>query len=67
MPKKNPYDLELDPAHMELDPDRPFLEQFEEAALISDQALEWLKKEIYDHPDRLSLFSNIRLVKDSEY
>lgn len=47
---------------MELDGDRPFLEQFEEMAMIDNQALEWLCDKIYDNPRIMSLLSNFCLA-----
>ena len=43
-------------ATMPLDPDRPMLEQLEEAAALSqdDRDREWLDKNIHQRPDRLS-------------
>lgn len=41
-----------------LDADRPFLEQFEEQALVDDQACEWLLEEIYPNPERMSVLTN---------
>lgn len=48
---------------MQLNADEPFLEQLERAALESgdDEDLEWLEREIYQRPDRLSELTSIRL------
>ncbi|MGH7940776.1 MAG: hypothetical protein ACREE6_17330 [Limisphaerales bacterium] len=48
-----------------LEADRSFLEQFEElAADQGGEAMEFLTKEIYGRPDRLSVLANIRGRKE---
>ncbi len=49
-------------ATMRLDADRPFLEQFEEEALLDDsgQALEWLEENVYQRPEIMSVLTPIR-------
>ena len=53
-------------ATMPLDPNRPMLEQLEEAALVSDRDCEWLDKYVYQHPERLSVLTPIRLALPTE-
>ena len=54
-------------ATMRLDADRPFLEQFEEAAYLdeSGQALEWLEENVYQHPEIMSMLTPIRLGRST--
>ena len=59
--KKSPH-----VARMPLDPDRPMLEQLEEEAAKDGQALGWLQKNVYDHPERLSILTPIRLPHSAE-
>ena len=40
-------ELEEKLRNIDLDPNRTFLEQFEELAVADDDILEWLEKEIY--------------------
>ncbi len=49
----------------ELEANRSFLEQWEEQAVSSDQALEWLTKEIYQDPAALSVLNNIAGREDT--
>ena len=55
-------------ATMPLDPDRPMLEQLEEAAASSqdDRDREWLDKNIYQRPDRLSELISTRLAPSAK-
>ena len=53
-------------ATMRLDANRPMLEQLEEEAAKDGQALEWLQKNVYDHPERLSILTPIRLPHSTE-
>lgn len=53
---------------MPLDPNRPMLEQLEEAANSSqdDRDREWLDKNIYQRPDRLSELISTRLAPSAK-
>ena len=54
-PESSAADLDANGNPRQLDPDRPWLEQFEEAAMDDDRALAWLEREVYARPDRLEV------------
>jgi len=68
-PNLNMSDEEVDEYlnHLPLDPDRPMLEQLEEAALaLGDQGLKWLQKHFYRDPEALSVLTSFRLGRSTK-